>query len=141
MNRRDFIKSAAVMAGVSAITPFASASVLQNKPGKKVALKKSLGLGMIKEELSLTDKFKLAKKLGFDGGDVRRRQDLPEKNRRANGSDHCLSVITCRGLGNSKLGDFIFCNHSFKQVPFHGKGYIHFCVDQSPQKRIKSKSI
>ena len=67
MNRKDFIKSAAVLAGAATITPFASASVLQNKPEKKVVLKKSLGLGMIKEELSLTDKFKLAKELGFDG--------------------------------------------------------------------------
>ena len=67
MNRKDFIKSAAVIAGAAAVTPFASASVSQSKPKKKIALKKSLGLGMIKEELSLTDKFKLVKELGFDG--------------------------------------------------------------------------
>lgn len=67
MNRKDFLKSAAVIAGASVITPLKSASVMQNKPIKKVVLKKSLGLGMIKEELSLTDKFKLAKDLGFDG--------------------------------------------------------------------------
>jgi len=34
---------------------------------RNVALKKSLGLGMVKEELSLADKFKLAKDSGFDG--------------------------------------------------------------------------
>ncbi|MDO5524375.1 MAG: sugar phosphate isomerase/epimerase family protein [Bacteroidia bacterium] len=69
MNKRNFLKSAAVIAGASVITPFASAStsVLQNKPTKKVVLKKSLGLGMIQEELPLTDKFKLAKDLGFHG--------------------------------------------------------------------------
>lgn len=67
MNRKDFIKSAVAIAGAAAVTPFASASVSQSKPKKKIALKKSLGLGMIKEELSLTDKFKLVKELGFDG--------------------------------------------------------------------------
>jgi hexulose-6-phosphate isomerase len=69
MNRKEFLKSAAIITGAVAVGPYASASatVLQNKPMRNVALKKSLGLGMIKEELSLTDKFKLAKDLGFDG--------------------------------------------------------------------------
>lgn len=68
MNRKDFIKSAAVLAGAAAMTPLASsASVLQGKPAKRVTLKKSLGLGMIKEGTSLTDKFKIARELGFDG--------------------------------------------------------------------------
>jgi len=68
MNRKDFIKSAAVLAGAAAMTPLASsASVLQGKPAKRVTLKKSLRLGMIKEGTSLTDKFKIARELGFDG--------------------------------------------------------------------------
>ncbi len=67
MNRKDFIKSTVVLAGAAAVAPFASASIFQNETAEKVVLKKSLGLGMIKEELSLTDKFKLAKELGFDG--------------------------------------------------------------------------
>ena len=69
MNRKEFLKSAAIITGAAAVGPYASASatVLQHKPMRNVALKKSLGLGMIKEELSLTDKFKLAKDLGFDG--------------------------------------------------------------------------
>jgi len=50
------------------MTPLASsASVLQGKPAKRVTLKKSLGLGMIKKGTSLTDKFKIARELGFDG--------------------------------------------------------------------------
>lgn len=68
MNRKGFIKSAALMAGAAAIAPpTLSASVSQAKATSKVTLKKSLGFGMIKEELSLTDKFKLVKDLGFDG--------------------------------------------------------------------------
>ena len=67
MNRKEFIKSAACIAGVASMAPFASASIFREKPVRKVTLKKGLGLGMIKEDLSLADKFKLAKDLGFDG--------------------------------------------------------------------------
>ncbi len=69
------------MAGTTAIYPLADAASSLKSTGKtpaltppfsketkqQVVLKKSLGLSMIKEELSLTDKFKLAKELGFDG--------------------------------------------------------------------------
>lgn len=53
--------------GAALVTPMASTSVSQAKAASRVTLKKSLGFGMIKEELSLTDKFKLIKDLGFDG--------------------------------------------------------------------------
>ncbi len=67
MNRKEFIRSVACMAGAVSMAPFATASVFQGKPEPKVTLKKGLGVGMIKEDLSLADKFKLAKDLGFDG--------------------------------------------------------------------------
>jgi L-ribulose-5-phosphate 3-epimerase len=68
MNRKNFIKSATLLIGATSVAaPFASATVSQSNPATKVTLKKSLGLGMIKEDLSLGDKFKLVKDLGFDG--------------------------------------------------------------------------
>ncbi len=68
MNRKEFIKSVTLMAGAAALSPsFASASILKNKPQEKTMMKKSLGIDMIKEDLSLTDKFKLIKDLGFHG--------------------------------------------------------------------------
>lgn len=68
MNRKGFIRSAAFMAGAATLAPSKlSASVSQTRAISKVTLKKSLGFGMIKEDLSLTDKFKLVKDLGFDG--------------------------------------------------------------------------
>ena len=68
MNRKQFIKSVAVMAGATALSPAtASASMFQEKPIKKPIIRKSLWYDMIKEDLSLTDKFKLVKDLGFDG--------------------------------------------------------------------------
>lgn len=95
MNKRNFIKSAVIITGATAIKPIAasaspsgiatpvmsdnpSASVLQGNPGKEnVTLKKSLVFGMINEELSLTDKFKLVKDLGFHGVELNSPVDIP----------------------------------------------------------------
>ena len=68
MDRKNFLKSSALLAGATAISPsFALASSFGANEQGKVSLKKSLGFGMIKEDLSLSDKFKLVKDLGFDG--------------------------------------------------------------------------
>lgn len=77
MNRKSFIKTASLVVGGTAVAvPFASASVSQEKSKGKVTLKKSLGFGMIKEDLSLADKFKLVKDLGFDGVELNSPTDL-----------------------------------------------------------------
>lgn len=82
MNKRDFIKSAAVMAGVSAITPFATVSGKNKTPSaaaqqkSKVSLKKALVFGMIQDKVSLTDKFKIARDAGFDGIELNSPTDL-----------------------------------------------------------------
>lgn len=69
MNRKKFITSASLLVGTTAVVPtqFLSAATSHNEAANKVTLKKGLGFGMIKEDLSLADKFKLAKDLGFDG--------------------------------------------------------------------------
>lgn len=69
MNRKKFITSASLLVGATAVVPtkLLSATNSHNVAVNKVTLKKSLVFGMIKEDLSLVDKFKLAKDLGFDG--------------------------------------------------------------------------
>ena len=69
MNRKEFIKTAALITGaaVTGSHTSAAATVVQPTPLRTVTLKKSLGSGMIREELSLADKFKLVRELGFDG--------------------------------------------------------------------------
>src|SRR5690554_7365090 len=82
MNKRDFLKSAAVIAGATTVSPLFSSGIkgnsavsgvkitsanLNRQTTDKVTLKKSLGLGMISEDLSLSNKFKLSKDLGFEG--------------------------------------------------------------------------
>lgn len=102
MNKREFLKSAAVIAGASAVKPLyptvtgsGTKPVTTDKNGpiqpKKVVLKKGVGFGMIKEELSLVDKFKLIRDLGFDGVELNtpavfpyRRLSKRKKNRELN---------------------------------------------------------
>lgn len=77
MNRKDFIKSMALMAGATAMSPSsATAAIFKEGSQKKTILKKGLGIGMIKEDLSLTDKFKLIKDLGFDGVELNAPLDI-----------------------------------------------------------------
>lgn len=70
MNKREFIKSAAFLTGAAAISPLASAKeygYAKEPSSKSVTLKKGLVFGMIKEDVSITDKFKIARDAGFDG--------------------------------------------------------------------------
>jgi len=75
MNKREFIKSAAVITGAAAVSPFATAKDFRGSSpaeGKKEfsdkpVLKKGLVFGMVKEDLPLADKFKLVRDAGFDG--------------------------------------------------------------------------
>ncbi len=69
MDRKNFLKSAALLAGSAMVAPHLQAKQAAEAAAFKPAttLKKGLGFDMIKEELSLTDKFKLVKDLGFDG--------------------------------------------------------------------------
>lgn len=92
MNKREFIKSAAVIAGTVAVAPL-PAAVKSNLPnpapsgkeranksgetGQKATLKKSLGFGMIREDLPLADKFKLVVDLGFHGVELNAPVDIP----------------------------------------------------------------
>lgn len=68
MVRKDFLKSASLLVGGTVISPLLSASdsLLFQTSVNSLKLKKGIGYGMIQEELSLFDKFKLVKDLGFD---------------------------------------------------------------------------
>ncbi|CAG5071316.1 hypothetical protein DYBT9623_03393 [Dyadobacter sp. CECT 9623] len=68
MQRREFIKSAAIATSAMAVTSsVVSGATLQTAPLAKPMIKKSLKWGMVKEDLSVMDKFKLLKDLGYDG--------------------------------------------------------------------------
>lgn len=75
-NRRTFIKYAAGTAASLAVLPQAFCKTASpNRP----LIKKSLKFGMIKEDLSVMDKFKLVKDLGFDGVELDSPNDLAAK--------------------------------------------------------------
>jgi hexulose-6-phosphate isomerase len=66
MKRKEFLKlTAGATAGSFFVSPIVSAA--NNSFAKSVPMKKSLKFGMVKEDLSVLDKFKLLKDLGFDG--------------------------------------------------------------------------
>lgn len=68
MQRRDFLKNTAVAASAAAVgttlMPGANAAPIN---AARPMVKKSLKWGMVKEDLSIMDKFKLLKDLGYDG--------------------------------------------------------------------------
>lgn len=77
MQRKDFIKSLGIL-GTAALTSQAFANPF-GLPADPIKIKKGLGYWMIKEELSVLDKFKLVKDLGFDGIEFNSPLDIPIK--------------------------------------------------------------
>lgn len=79
MERRNFIKSAAVLSGLSVVPSFVTASTEETQIINQKKLKKGLGYGMIKEDIPLLDKFKMVKDLGFDGIEFNAPVEIPVK--------------------------------------------------------------
>lgn len=80
MQRREFLRNTTAAVAATAISShsvFASADKVVLPPPLK--LKKSLKWGMVEEDLSILDKFKLLKDLGFDGVEMETPNDLPMK--------------------------------------------------------------
>ena len=77
MHRKDFLKITAGVAAGSFVSPELFASSLKTK--NKLGIKKCLKFGMVKEELSVLDKFKLLKDLGFHGVELDSPNDLDKK--------------------------------------------------------------
>ncbi|MBV2225838.1 MAG: sugar phosphate isomerase/epimerase [Sphingobacterium mizutaii] len=75
MQRKDFIKSLGILAATSLSTDVIGNTLKVN--ANSLQIKKGLGYWMIKEDLSLLDKFKLVKDLGFDGIEFNSPLDIP----------------------------------------------------------------
>lgn len=78
MNRRDFIRN---NLAVAAAVGLGTSEILAGSEQAAAApmVKKSLKWGMVKEDLSVLDKFKLLKDIGFDGVEFDSPNDLPMK--------------------------------------------------------------
>jgi L-ribulose-5-phosphate 3-epimerase len=83
MNRKEFIKkstgaiASAAILGSGAISPLSASP--EKKALAKVSIKKSLKWGMVKEDLSIMDKFKMLKDLGYDGVELDSPNNLDKK--------------------------------------------------------------
>ncbi len=77
MNRKEFLKITAGVTAGSFVSPGLFAGAF--KQNNKLEIKKSLKFGMVKENLSVMDKFKLLKDLGFHGVELDSPNDLDKK--------------------------------------------------------------
>ena len=80
MERRDFLKKTSL--GIAASTISFNSLTAHDRPGNAkqgLKLKKSLKFGMVKEDLSIMDKFKLLKDVGFDGVELETPNDFSMK--------------------------------------------------------------
>lgn len=83
MNRKQFIKkstgalASAALIGTGAMNPMTAAPIRETTT--KVSIKKSLKWGMVKEDLSIMDKFKMLKDLGYDGVELDSPNELDKK--------------------------------------------------------------
>ena len=77
MRRKDFLKIAAGVTAGSFISPSLFAKTYAAPAAVKI--KKCLKFGMVKEDLSTMDKFKLLKDLGFDGVELDSPNQLNKK--------------------------------------------------------------
>jgi hexulose-6-phosphate isomerase len=75
-NRRTFVRNSAAAALSLTLAPKLMAKPLDKD---RALIKKSLKFGMIKEDLSILDKFKLVKDLGFDGVEMDSPNDLNDR--------------------------------------------------------------
>ncbi len=81
MNRKEFLALSTSAAAAAMLRPSALAGKTGNtaKPARPLKIKKALKFGMVKERLSILDKFKLLKDLGFDGVELDSPNNLDKK--------------------------------------------------------------
>jgi hexulose-6-phosphate isomerase len=79
MKRKEFLKLTAGVAAGSFFAPTFMTSASAS-PEARLTIKKSLKFGMVKEDLSVLDKFKLLKDLGFDGVELDSPNELNKRD-------------------------------------------------------------
>ncbi len=81
MDRKEFLAISAGTVATAMLRPSSLAGKISGKwkPVKKLKIKKALKFGMVKEQLSILDKFRLLKDLGFDGVELDSPNNLDKK--------------------------------------------------------------
>ena len=67
MNRKKFIRTSLGIASVGMMAPQAFAEKSKASRPEQNRIKKSLKFGMVKENMTIEEKFRMLKDLGFDG--------------------------------------------------------------------------
>lgn len=79
MKRRKFIHTTSITTAAVGLAPWGVRDMMRNQESERPLRFKSLKYGMIKEDLSVMDKFKLIKDLGFDGVELDSPDDLDDR--------------------------------------------------------------
>ncbi|SHE97464.1 hexulose-6-phosphate isomerase [Mariniphaga anaerophila] len=131
MNRKNFIRSASLIAGASAIvSPFVSSANSRSNETAKMPLKKGLGFGMIKEELSLVDKFKLVKDLGFDGIELNSPTDLNKSE-----------ILKAKEISGIELPSVVNSDHWRKPLSDPNPEVRQQCIQSVAQSLLDAKDF
>jgi len=132
MERRDFIKSATVLTGLVAVPGIGAATNLAGKfkDASVRKLKKSLGYGMIKVDMSLIDKFKMIKDIGFDGIEFNSPLDVS--------IDELLKVKEKTGL---ELPSTVNKDHWTKPLSHPDKEIRQACIDSVTKSLEDTKAL
>jgi len=132
MNRKKFIKSAALLTSTVATSPLINVSenFFQKEviPPKK--LKKGIGYYMIKEELSLVDKCKLVKDLGFDGVEFSSPLSLPFKE-----------IIKAKEESGIQIPSVVNKDHWEKPLSDPDSSVRQFTIDSIKQSLSEAKEL
>lgn len=118
MERRTFIKSTAVLSGLSVVPSFASAPTEAPQITNLKKLKKGLGYGMIKEDIPLLDKFKMVKDLGFDGIEFNAPLEIPIKE-----------LLEARNKTGIELPSLVNKDHWSKPLSYPDPKVRQECID------------
>ena len=124
MERKTFIKTATLLATGATMAPLLKSygRHVTPAPSQTLNLKVGLGFGMIKEELSLVDKFKLVKDLGFDGVEFNSPLDIPIKD-----------ILAARDQSGIELPSVVNKDHWSKPLSDPDPSVRQFTIDSVAQ--------
>src|SRR5690625_2264924 len=129
MDRKDFIKSASILIGGTLSSSFVPGKQTTSKEYSLI-LKKSIGYGMIKEDMTITDKMKLAKDIGFDGLEFKSPVDSPLKE-----------IVKAKEKSNIQLPSFINKDHWSKPLSSPDASVRQYTIDSISRSLEEAKVL
>ena len=130
MKRKEFLKSTSLLMGGALASSIVNAKLFASDINT-LNLKKSLGFGMIKEEgLSLLDKLKLVKDIGFDGVEFNSPVEFSLK-----------SIVSAKNKADIKIPSTINKDHWSKPLSDPNPSIRQFTIDSVARSLEETKEM